>query len=160
LVRETVIEYTRNNLTQFGGVFRYSNLSNLIDSTNDAVLNNTTIVKLKKQVSPNLYLPQQIIFSFFNPLNVAIKDPALVSTSFLLANHPEKMFFVDNGTNGINIIFYDENNVIINPISIVSYEGSFLTFTAIPAVNDILSSKNVIVRLQNKNIFVTSRVDF
>ena len=50
-VNTTITNYSENNLEKFDNMFRYSELSRLIDNTDTSILSNITTVRMYKEVT-------------------------------------------------------------------------------------------------------------
>ena len=176
-VRLAIDEFAELNLGKFDSIFRYSTLVREIDIVHNSILNNRLDIGVKKYFSPTLYELQDINLNVYNEIDGKAIIPAITSTGFSIAGSQNIMYFEDDRQGRIKMVYYSNNvkntfnafagkvNYIdgvvnINPVEIVSYVGDFIEFTIKPARVDIVSKRNVVVRLQDKNITISSRADY
>ena len=78
--------YVNNNLKQFGGIFRRSELLGQVDDISDAILNSRASVKLQQRFVPDLL--QSTSYKIYFPVELASPDPAdfVVSSSTFIFN--------------------------------------------------------------------------
>ena len=69
LVTNTISNYSTGNLEKFDNMFRYSELTRLIDETDVAILSNITRVRMYKKITPQLNTETQYVIKFFNKLH-------------------------------------------------------------------------------------------
>jgi hypothetical protein len=77
LARDAVLEWIEDELNDFDADFRHSQLARAIDDSDPSVLSNDLTVLLYKKWSPQTGSVQSLVFSFDNPLKVAVRfsDP-------------------------------------------------------------------------------------
>jgi hypothetical protein len=165
-----IIRYVNSSLSTFSNVFRLSNLMTDIDSTNTAILNNKTYVFIEKWVYPKLFTAYSSSFSFMNPIN------SVYSTTFYDDVVPDQLHMEDDTVGNINVVYYSGSkkviyksnvgsvnyqtgNVQVDNVKISRYDN-VLKFIADPISQDIVSNRNVILRLQSSNIHVSSMADY
>jgi hypothetical protein len=170
-VKSTIIQYTATSLSTFSNVFRMSNLMTDIDATNTAILNNRTEVSIEKWLTPRLYSNYSTVFSFMNPIK------GVTSTEFTVNDVSSPMILEDDGAGNLRVIYYSGSNkviyravvgsinyttgdVTIDNVPISTYSGGVLKIAAQPISQDIISDRNVILRMQASNILVSSEADY
>lgn len=176
-VKTEILNFADENLTVFDGILRYSQLVNSIDRVSSSILNSNTRISLIKEIIPNLYVENRIIFSFYNQLNQDLTAPALTSSGFYLDDNPNILYFEDNKNGKIQTVYYSgETKIIdnpdvgtidyingkihINPLVISGTVDSALYFYASIKSSDVVAKFNVIPRVQGQNVTVTSRADY
>jgi len=103
-INTSIQSYLQTNLEKFDQKFRYSQLVQAIDNTNNAIRNNRTTVKYEQRVSPEtLNTPSTYTLNFNN----AIEKNTLTSTSF-------------TGTDGDTYILWDDSSGNVKGIKTVS----------------------------------------
>lgn len=170
-VRSTIINYATTALSTFSNVFRISNLMSDIDSTNIAILNNQTNVLMEKWLYPRSYSTYSTTFSFMNPVmslystyfsngeisaQLRIEDDTFGKLNVVYYVGTNKIIFKPN----VGTINYESGDVTIDNLAISVFEGSELRCVAMPLNQDVISDRNVILRLQNGNISVSSMPDY
>jgi hypothetical protein len=176
-VRSQINEYAVEKLSQFGGVFRYSTLIHEIDISDPAIINNTLTMRVIKELIPTLFELRDMTITVGNALNQKDILPCVVSTGFFIPNNNNKMFFEDDRNGKMKMIYYSgiekfsfnssagtvdytKGIIYLNPIEITSYDGDVLSFNIGAASNDLVSTRNVVLRLKDENITVKSRSDY
>ena len=104
-VTTTIKDYNNSTLNKFGTVFRHSQLTALIDDTNDPIRSNVTKIKLKKRIKPTLGKIQGWIGKDTLKYGSAIVKGSVTSDEFTVCN---------NICYGGNVIFTDDSNGVIN----------------------------------------------
>ena len=112
-IHTVISDYSDDNLNNFVGVFRHSQLSSLIDATNSSVLSNITTVQMYQTFKPLITstASQAYTVSFNN----AIYNPhtghhsavgVVQSTGFQLdSNTSREYFFNDDGSGNIRLYY-------------------------------------------------------
>jgi hypothetical protein len=176
LVRAEIGSYSRENLAKFSGKFRLSNLSKNIDNTHDAILSNTSSISLVKYLSPNLFESKDISINVYNVIDSSNALPTVTSDAFIRTGDNSQVSFEDDRKGNIRLITfvngskrvidpkagtvdYKNGTIYINPISISSYSGDFFSVYIKPLYSDVSSNRNVVIRLSDKNISITSKAD-
>lgn len=169
-VESTIIAYSLVALSTFNNSFRMSNLQTNIDATDISIKNNVTTVLIERRLYPKLYSTFGIKFSYMN----GVKN--IKSNMFNTLTNSD-CFMEDDGIGNINVYYYNNSiktvsqfnvgsidyitgDVQINSITVTSYNNGSLKIVATPTINDVVTSKNVILRLTNDNIKVTSTSDY
>jgi len=171
LVKAIITDYAGDSINKFKGVFRYSNLVSLIDSADYSIYSNETVVSLNKEVRPNLYEPNNFVFTYANQ----IVKGSFKSTKFNDGILPNKLFLLDdNGKiheyysiNGKNVIYkanvgtinYVTGEVVMNNITMSSVDDLKFKLSVKPATLDIYSTQNIILTLTQQNIKIKAIKD-
>ena len=173
---------TTRDFNKFGGKFKYTKLTALIDNTDSSITSNITTVKLRKNLSvtPNVLTSYKTCFA--NVIASLTERPSLTSTGFKISGQDQTktFYFEDNGVGQINIYTFDSGGVknylpsnsvkqsygtinyqtgeiVINPITITSTSNSDSTvylFT-VPQSNDIVSLRDTYLTIDTTNLNVS-----
>lgn len=176
LVRASITTYSRENLSKFSGKFRLSALSKEIDNTDDSIMSNSSSVVILKQLIPNLFESSDITINLFNPIDQTDSNSTVYSDSFIRTGDNVSVTLEDDRQGNLRLVTFVNGSkrtidpkagtvdyvngvVYVNPINISGYSGSYLGFHIKPRYSDLYSSKNVVLRLNNSNITITSKAD-
>jgi len=142
-----ISNYNDTTLQRFDGIFRYSKIVNLIDSTDKSILGNITKLKIKKTFKPtiNTSAKYNIYFrnSLFNPVTGynSVNGGILESSGFKINGDTTNVYYLDDDGNG-NIrryrisgtglrsyvnntqgkIYYSTGEIILNSLNITNIQ--------------------------------------
>ena len=189
LINTTISNYNSDNLQDFNKPFRHSQLTGLIDDTDDSILSNVTTVTLAKFVTPDTTKATAYTLSFdnafFHPHDGHNSEAGgiIASTGFFIdGNTTREYFFDDDGNGNLRIYYlvagvrtyfdalagtvdYDNGEIKINPVQITSVsnvdEAASTKFrlTVLPNSNDIVPVRNQLLELDLTNSSVSGTVD-
>tara|TARA_B100000963_G_scaffold206775_1_gene180094 strand:- start:2741 stop:4675 length:1935 start_codon:yes stop_codon:yes gene_type:complete len=189
LINTTISNYNSDNLQDFNRPFRHSQLTGLIDDTDNSILSNVTTVTLAKFVTPDTTKETAYTLSFdnafFHPHDGHNSEAGgiIASTGFFIdGNTTREYFFDDDGNGNLRIYYlvagvrtyfdalagtvdYDNGEIKINPVKITSVsdvdEATSTRFrlTVLPNSNDIVPVRNQLLELDLTNITVSGTVD-
>ena len=156
----SIKSYVQTNLEKFDQKFRYSQLVQDIDNTNDSIRNNKTLIKYQQRMIPTaLNVPENFTMYFTNKL----EKGSVHSTTFTgtdgntycfvddskgnvmaarcvdtVITEPRQFLIQTDGSTNHGTIDYDTGKVVVNkftPVSIV--DGSnHVKFTVTPEINN------------------------
>jgi hypothetical protein len=184
IITQTISDYNETQLQQFGGSFKHSNLSTLVDASDSAVISNTIRLTVEKRVDVNFSVDNKYIFNFGAKIlhphdgHVVGTDGVCSSNAFyMIGNTTDKFEFVDDGY-GNMVLFsssrgggsrkvedqnagtvdYDTGLVTINSVNIHQLHGGsdYLSMTVSVDSNDVMPSHGQIVSISD---IVVSGVD-
>ncbi len=163
---------TTTDLNKFGGRFKYSKVSSIIDSTNTAITSNITKIKIRRNVSVILNEKTQYLICFENQFNVTNKGFNIRSTGFKVNGDSDVVYISDipnsNLIKGQLFLFSldSKNNVVTKSKNIgeVNYAtgqinidninvsstilpNNIIEIEAIPYSNDIIAKKSIYLKL-------------
>lgn len=181
LVFSSIVDYTSNNLNEFGVSLRMSKLSTEIDSSDPSVISNDTRVQLIKRWRPRTGSTQSIVFSFGNELRSGTRfsDPenhdAIVYTSAFVyrkngVNYDSVIQDDGAGTMFIYAIESDGDLVVLeNDVGRVDYDTGDVTLSVnvysydtrikiygIPENRDISVRANLFLSLDTSDVSVNA----
>ena len=180
----TITNYNDTNLKKFDGVFRASQVTTAIDSTNPAILNTIMRVNVQKRLVPTIGTALKYDLSFSSPFsaNIATGESVIDSSEFILNgfNHKMQDIPTDN-TNIRKVQFYriannqkiitteDAGTVDINAglVSLTSFnpdgglvgDNPYITITGTPASSDLAPKRNQLLQIDLLQTTVTPQID-
>lgn len=175
MVRNTISTYSDGDLKKFGGIFRYSKLSRLIDSTEKSIQSNITTIKLRREVQPRFNVNAQYVVNIGNPIyNVT---ESFVSTGFYMPESGDRIFYLRDDASGRVMLYYVDagGEVIVNSsigtvdyakgiitvkgLNISSIDGTIWEFIVRPESYDVIGLRNQIIDIPTTKINVSTIVD-
>jgi hypothetical protein len=184
LVLQTIKDYNIDNLNSFTGVFRHSNLSTLIDSTEDAIVSNITTIKLHREIAIQYNTNANYIINLANPIyGSGVPEQSITSHGFYIAGNDNIVYIEDLPTDhftGQLRLFYFSNigeKIYIKTFGSVDYPNGIIRLTELeitgidltespvleliikPQSNDVVSIRNQLVTIPDENIIVNVILD-
>tara|TARA_B100000902_G_scaffold301452_1_gene289225 strand:- start:123 stop:1991 length:1869 start_codon:yes stop_codon:yes gene_type:complete len=185
LVRASILSFDDSELSGFDTLFRHSQLSTKIDSTETSILSNITNVKLRKNhVATVDGTASSIKLDFgnaaYNPHSGhnATGGGILSTTGFFLSGDSNNYFFDEDGKGNVRryyldgstrvysdntagTIIYSTGVISINSLtySSTSNTDTSIDFTMIPSSNDVISTKNQLLDITASEISVSGTAD-
>ena len=110
-VTQTLQNYDTNNLQKFDGVFRHSQVTGLIDDTDESILSNITTVKIRKDFTPLIGTSSKYDVYFRNSLynphsgHNSASGGILSSTGFKIDGNDNEMFLDDDGQGNVRLYY-------------------------------------------------------
>lgn len=181
LVYSTITNYNDTYLNKFDGIFRYSKLSSLIDSTEDSIVSNIMTIKSHREVEVKYNLASEYLVNTANPIyHSGVPENSVLSTGFYIPNNENIMYLEDLptpnartgvfrmfyyvGTNktylrNLGTIDYDKGILFIPELTIVGLSTSVFEFIIKGQSNDVVSIRNQLVLIPPENITVNMILD-
>ena len=188
IVSSTITNYNNTNLKIFNSVFRHSQLTALIDASDNSILSNITTVALGSLYTPSTSGSFSFTINFGNQLynphsgHNSSAGGIISSTGFYIQDNTNEMFFDDDGAGNLRIFYlasgsriyyssvagtvnYISGVVSVNPLYITSVSNiddnssSAIRMTASPASVDIVSSRNQITEIDIINTVINGGQD-
>jgi hypothetical protein len=166
IIREAIYEYDDSNLKKFDGVLRYSQLVRLVDEADQAIVNNTTKILVRREFTPRYNLSSEYKLNMINPIyKSTIPDESVLSTGFYIPDSANIHYIDDDGQGNLRMFYFDanQNKNIVNPtIGSVNYDkGSLIVrnliitsmadatfeFVLKPESYDVVTAYNQIVQV-------------
>ena len=179
LVVDTIQTYNDDRLESFVGVYKHSNLSALIDQTEDSIVSNITTVKLHREVNIAYNMNMTYEINLGNPIyHSGVPEQSISSHGFMIPGYDQMMYLEDfpnpNELTGYFRMYYIENNIknYIRDFGEIQYDTGYMkldeltvsgintaespTFDLIvkPQSNDIVSIRNQLVQIRDEDIYV------
>ena len=188
-VTETLQNYDTDNLQKFDGVFRHSQVTGLIDDTDESILSNITTVKLSQFFTPTLNVNTKYELEFNNAVynphsgHASTEGGVLSSTGFTISGDTNEMFLNDDGNGVIRMFYYTDGTTItykdetagtidyntgkieltaLNITSVSNVDGAASTRVRIvvtPNSTDVVAVRNQILQIDFTNSTVASSED-
>ena len=189
LINTTISNYNTDNLQDFNKPFRHSQLTGLIDDTDNSILSNVTTVTLAKFITPVTSTATAYTLSFDNAFfhphdgHNSVAGGIVASTGFLLNGDTTREYFFDDDGNGNLRIYYivagvrtyfntlagtvnyDNGTIKINSVRITGVSdvdeatSTKIRLTVLPNSNDIVPVRNQLLELDLTNTSVSGSVD-
>lgn len=182
-VIETITQYgTSYDLNNFGGRFKYSKLSSLIDNVSTSVTSNITKIKMRRDLQPELnkYATYELCFgnAFHIKRNNLLDNRGynIKSTGFSILNVDGTVYMSDvpidgkKGTifffvlkdnlpfiikNNAGVVHYDKGEILLDVVNITStVSTNGIEVQAIPESNDVIALKDIYLDLSISNLVV------
>jgi hypothetical protein len=160
------------DLNKFGGRFKYSKVSSIIDSTSTAITSNITKVKIRRNVGAILNEKTQYLICFENQFNVTNQNYNIRSTGFKINGDGDIVYISDTPNSDLKkgtlfLFSLDSNNNVITKsknIGEVNYvtgeinidninvsstvlPNNIIEIEAIPYSNDVIAKKSIYLKL-------------
>ena len=183
LVVQTIKDYNTNNLNSFTGVFRHSNLSALIDSTEDSIVSNITTLKLHREVDVQYNTNANYTINLGNPIyGSGVAAQSILSTGFYIAGNDNIVYIedlpTDELTGQLRLWYYSGDiKTYLRTFGSVDYPNGIIKLTELeivgidltdspilelmikPQSNDVVSIRNQLVTIPDNNITVNVVLD-
>ena len=180
---DTITQYgTSYDLNNFGGRFKYSKLTSLIDNVSTSVTSNITKIKIRRDLQPefNKYATYELCFgnAFHIKRNNLLDNRGynIKSTGFTILNVDGIVYMSDvpidskNGTiffftlkdnlpfiirNNAGVVHYDKGEILLDVVNITStVSTNGIEVQAIPESNDVIALKDIYLDLSISNLVV------
>lgn len=163
---------TTTDLSKFGGRFKYSKVTSVIDSTSNAITSNITKIKIRRDVGVILNESTQYLICFENRFNVTNQSFNIRSTGFringdrdivYISDTPNPdlvkgklfLFSLDDNNNvvtkakNIGDVNYTTGEINIDNINVSStlLPNNIIEIEALPYSNDIIAKKSIYLKL-------------
>lgn len=185
VVINAINTFDNQNLSNFDSIFRHSNLIKTIDESNDAILSNTTNIRLKKSQKVFTDTTRGVTVEFgnglFNPHVGHNKSGGgiIVTTGFKVSGDSvNTQYFDDDGEgnlrryylsgstriyqdNSAGTVDYATGKISINSIfftSVVNVDST-IDFTVIPNSLDVVATRGNLVDIDQQSITVKGEID-
>lgn len=184
LVLDTVQEYNSQYLNSFDGIFRFSQYSSMIDSTEASIVSNITTLKLHRQVEPKYNLAANYSIDIVNPIyHSGVPEQSILSSGFYLAGYSDVMYLEDYPATAIStlgtfkLFYYDidlnkqylpmtvgtidyaNGSINISGLTITGIASEAFEFVIKPQSNDVVSIRNQLVSILEETTIVNVIVD-
>lgn len=184
LVIQEIKDYNTDHLETFDGIFKFSNLSSLIDEVEDSILNNITTIKLHREVAIRYDSNTTYEINLGNPIyHSGVPEQSITTHGFYIAGNDNIMYLEDypnsDGTTGYLRMYYYENDIKtyfkdfgeinyatgyikMNELEVTGLdltESSIFELIIKPQSNDVASIRNQLVQIPDENINVSVIAD-
>ena len=175
----TITQYSKSDdLNVFGGRFKYSKMTSLIDNTSSSITSNITTVKIRRNLFPIVNKNATYEVCFGNRFHIKKSDGRgynIKSTGFTIQNINETLYLGDipfsesegtlhffklvdqtpvNVVSNVGKINYLKGEIVLNSVIITSYEGTEIQIEATPESNDVIGLRELYLILNTTNLNV------
>ena len=184
-ITDAVQEYGKSGeLNKFGGRFKYSKMTSVIDGVDDSITSNITNVLIRRNLKAltNVFTQYELCFDnqFYNELD----SYNIKSTGFSVSGVDGTVYIADKVVPGSNIgnlflfkltdavdveivstnfgtVDYTKGEIIINTVNITStlLPENIIEIQAVPLSNDVLGRKELYLKLSTEKSNFTMRQD-
>jgi hypothetical protein len=173
IIRQAIYDYDDANLKKFDGVFRYSQLVRLIDEADQAIVNNTTKILVRREFTPRYNLSSRYKLNMISPIyRSSVPDEAVLSTGFYIPASANVHYIDDDGQGNLRLFYFDanQNKTIVNPtigdvqydkgtlevrdLTITSMADATFEFILTPESYDVVTAYNQIVQVARDSLTV------
>jgi len=162
------------NINKFDATLRLSKLTNTMDLADSSILNNNAALRLQKTMIPSIGAATSFTLLFDNPIyreipvnNVFVDGTAPCTSSSFTFLNKVGCFLRDNGLgvmqviqdssgqveiveSNIGSVNYDTGVVQITNLNVSAYSGAGITLSVFPSKQTLKSSKNIIMKYNEK----------
>lgn len=173
IIRDSIYTYDDENLKRFDGILRYSQLVRLVDDSDQAIVNNTTKILVRREFTPRYNLSSEYKLNMINPIYRSIvPDESVLSTGFYIPDSSNVHYIDDDGQGNLRLFYFDanQNKYIVNPtIGTVNYDKGTLVVRNLiitsmaeakfelilkPESYDVITAYNQIVQIDRAHLVV------
>jgi hypothetical protein len=138
-VLNTLTGYSKSSdINSFGGRFKYSKITSLIDDTDKSITSNITKIKMRRDIPPEVNKFATYSFCFGNKIHPKTEGYSVKSTGFTIDGLTETIYMADlpnsDYKTGKIFFFKLENNL---PVIVKSYAGK-IDYTAAQIDLDVI----------------------
>jgi hypothetical protein len=173
---------TSYDLNNFGGRFKYSKVTALIDDVSSAITSNITKVKIRRDLQPVLNKPATYELCFGNAFHIKKNNIAdnrgynIKTSGFTLDSIEGTVYFSDvptsekQGTiffftlkdnlpfivkNNAGTVYYDKGEILIDTVTFTGFVSeNGIEVEAVPSSNDVIALKDIYLELSTENLVV------
>lgn len=177
---DAITDYSKSSdLNVFGGRFRYSKLTSLIDRTSNAITSNITRVKIRRNLFPvlNRNASYEICYGnrfYIQKLNLNdSRGYNIKSTGFRIQQSSDLLYLSDTPisedegvifffklvnsepkvvVNNAGKVFYKKGEIMLNSVVFTSYDGTEIQIEATPDSNDVIALRELYLRLETSKL--------
>jgi hypothetical protein len=170
------------DVNSFGGRFKYSKVSALIDNTSKSITSNITKVKMRRDLQPEFDTFASYELCFGNKFHQKANNYNIKSSGFKIDENAETLYITDNPiskSSGAIVFFKLENNnpvIVKNDAGKIDYingeitlsvvnitstdlESGVIQIEAIPESNDVVALKDIYLEVDMSNVVVNTIED-
>tara|TARA_E500000178_G_C17026505_1_gene758274 strand:+ start:688 stop:2451 length:1764 start_codon:yes stop_codon:yes gene_type:complete len=171
LVRNSIINYSSNNLEQFGKRLRYSRFVRELDNTDDAVLNNEASFQMQKRFVPSTTNATLVELEFHNPIVTnsisstsftfntfvsQLDDDGLGNIRIFRFNTNKEKVFIDSTAGTID---YTTGKLSMSSFLVSAYDGIEIKVSADPINKDIVPVREQIIIISSADATINTQAE-
>jgi len=184
-VMDSVAQYGKSGeLNKFGGRFKYSKMTSVIDGVDDSITSNITNVLIRRNLKAMTNVFTQYELCFDNQFYHELDSYNIKSTGFSVSGVDGTVYIADKVVEGSDIgnlflfkltdavdveivstnfgtVDYTKGEIIINTVNITStlLPENIIEIQAVPLSNDVLGRKELYLQLSTEKSNFTMRQD-
>lgn len=177
LVEQTILNYNDSELQKFDGIFRFSKLSRLIDTSEPSIVNNIMTLTMRREIEPRYNTSAQYKINLINPIYTeGVPEQAVSSTGFYISGSDEIHYLQDDGIGNIQLyhnvtsgavttikivdpaigaVDYTKGVIVVTNLNITSIVGDKLELIMKPYSSDVVSAYTQIAQIDTSNLNVS-----
>jgi hypothetical protein len=179
IVFNAINEYNETELGKFDGVFRFSKIGRIIDTSESSILSNITSITLRRDVVPAFNRSSRYVVRLDNPIYRELNsEDHVLSTSFSILGRTEEFYLSDDGDGNMRLFYYagsktvrvyldntagtvdyDNGIITIDSIYITAAPNNKVSFIIKPLSNDVVSVRNQLVLIDQSTTKVNAIID-
>jgi hypothetical protein len=177
-VLNTLTTYSKSSdVNNFGGRFKYSKVTTLIDDSDKSITSNITKVRMRRDLNPAINTFATYELCYGNQIHIKKDGYSIKSTGFTINGIADTLYMADvqvSGNSGKIFFFKLENNVpvivknaagtvdykrgeilldVVN-ITSTSLSNGLIEVQAVPESNDVIGLKDLYLQVDVKNSVV------
>tara|TARA_A100001011_G_C14188113_1_gene790011 strand:- start:600 stop:1238 length:639 start_codon:yes stop_codon:yes gene_type:complete len=171
LVRNSIINYSSNNLEQFGKRLRYSRFVRELDNTDDAVLNNEASFQMQKRFVPSTTNATLVELEFHNPIVTnsisstsftfntfvsQLDDDGLGNIRIFRFNTNKEKVFIDSTAGTID---YTTGKLSMSSFLVSAYDGIEIKVSADPINKDIVPVREQVIIISSADATINTQAE-
>tara|TARA_E500000178_G_C17026679_1_gene758379 strand:+ start:689 stop:2449 length:1761 start_codon:yes stop_codon:yes gene_type:complete len=171
LIRNSITDYSTNNLEQFGKKLRYSRFVRELDNTDEAILNNEAEFKMQKRFVPSTTSATLVELEFhnnikpssissspftFNNFVAQLDDDGLGNVRIFRFNTSKEKVFI-NATAGT--IDYTTGKLSMSSFVVSAFDGIEIKVNADPVNKDIVPVREQIVIISSADAVIKTEAE-
>jgi len=173
IIINNIINYSRENLNNYGTRFKYSKFLKLIDDSNQSITSNITKIKIRRDLRASLNTFASYLICYGNPIYPNQKGFNVKSSGFVINGNPNTLYLTDfpnkDGKTGTIVFFkliseteyeivktnagtidYEKGEINLNPVNIartsrIEGEDSIIQISVTPKSNDIIGKQELYI---------------
>lgn len=164
-VINNISSYSLSSDTEkFGGKFRYSKFSSVIDNADRSIKSNLTSIKMRKDFYPSLNNSTYYELCFSNQFDYDPESPSIVTTGFVVQKYPSYICYLEDRKGDLVLyrldtqtnekivlkrnqgtVNYFKGEIKINDLTIIqgSFSDNKIELRVIPKYNDIVAKREI-----------------
>ena len=173
IIRDAIYAYDDENLKMFDGIMRYSQLVRLIDESDQALVNNTTKILVRREFAPRYNISSEYKLTMINPIyRSEIPSESVMTTGFYIPNSANVHYIDDDGVGNLRLFYldanqnkvivnakigsvtYDTGTVVVRNLIIASMADASFEFILHPESYDVVPAYNQIVQVDREHLTV------
>jgi hypothetical protein len=173
IIINNIINYSKENLNNYGTRFKYSKFLKLIDDSNQSITSNITKIRIRRDLRAALNTFSSYLICYGNPIYPNQKGFNVKSSGFVINGNPNTLYLTDfpnkDGKTGTIVFFkliseteyeivktnagtidYEKGEINLNPVNIartsrIEGEDSIIQISVTPKSNDIIGKQELYI---------------